>query len=626
MCGIVGFITKSMRASDLSDNLEAALDEIDYRGPDGKGTYYYNQVGLGHVRLSIIDLTNSGAQPMMDESNNYVIIYNGELYNYKHIRDKLQRAGVVFYSHSDTEVILQAYKMWGVELFKSLNGMFSFAILDKSSGSLVIARDRFGIKPLHIYFGEEGIFFGSEIKSIITLTKKIFPLNENVLPEWAYYGSALGDRTFYKDIKKLLPGQFVEINLNDLNVTSAYYWQPESVKPITKKGELSECVVVRNVKCLLKKAVEKQMIADVPVGVFLSGGIDSSAITAFASECSDKRIKTFSVGFDFDKGVNELPKARQVAQKYGTEHHEMIISGYELGDIVQSLVKHHDSPFSDAANIPLMLLGKEVNSDVKVVLQGDGGDELFAGYKRYQTLSHLEWWKLATPFIRLVNYFSPRNVGYYSRQRYLNALSSKSDAQMMGLLLTAEDRQNDPLRIFSDGLRQQLINVDPFKEFSQCDKRFSKHDIVQRMLLTDTQIILPDIFLDKVDRSTMAASIEVRVPFLDNELSEYVLALPSNIKVRNGQKKWLLKRSLEGIVPNEILYGPKTGFSVPYKEWLKEPLEPLFNDLLMTMKNGHNDYLNILEIERMFLEHKTGVRDHGFLLWKVLNFMIWSEK
>lgn len=625
MCGIAGFITKYKEASELSNNLEKALDEINYRGPDDKGTYYFGNVGLGHVRLSIIDLTSSGSQPMLDQSEKYVIIYNGELYNYQLLREKLYDLGVTFKSNSDTEVILESYKAWGDDAFRMFNGMFSFAILNKESNTLIIVRDRFGIKPLHIYNEEQAIYFSSEIKSILCLSEKEFELNKNVLPEWSYYGSALGNRTFYDGIEKILPGQFVEISLNDFQVETSSYWRPEDVKPVLDTSHLTEENVISNVRSLLEKSVESQLVADVPVGVFLSGGIDSSAITAFASKFSNNRIKTFSVGFDFDKGINELPKARQVAKKFGTEHHEMVISGYELGDVVQSLVMHHDSPFSDAANIPLMLLGREVNKDIKVVLQGDGGDELFAGYKRYQTLSRLKWWKMALPFIKLSNRFTPKNKAYFSRERYLNALSSPSDAELMGLLLTAEDRKCDPMRVFSDELKRELIDVDPFLEFSKCSERFSEHDIVQKMLLTDTQIILPDIFLDKVDRSTMAASIEVRVPFLDNELSEYVLSLPSKIKVNNGSKKWLLKKALDGVVPKDILYGPKTGFSVPYKEWLKGPLESLFNDNLLTMKNRNASYLNIIEIQKLYAEHRKGVRDHGFLLWKILNFMIWSN-
>ena len=623
MCGIAGFITKNVNDLEMQKNLESALEEINYRGPDERGTYYYKNVGLGHVRLSIIDLTSSGSQPMLDQDSEFAIIYNGELYNYQILKTKLQSLGVRFKSSSDTEVILESYKQWGEDSFKQFNGMFSFAILNQETGKLVVVRDRFGIKPLHIYCGNEGVFFASEIKSILRLLDRNFEINKNVLPEWSYYGSAFGNRTFYKGIDKVLPGHYFDIDINDLTMKASCYWKPEDVKPTVKKSNLTEDVVIENVKTLLEKAVKNQLVADVPVGVFLSGGIDSSAITAFASQASEKKIKTFSVGFDFDKGINELPKAKQVAKAFGTEHHEMIVSGYELSDVIQSLVRHHDSPFADAANIPLMLLGKEVNNEVKVVLQGDGGDELFAGYKRYQTLSRLKWWRAATPFIKLANKFTPKNISYYSRQRYLNALGSRTDIELMGLLLTAEDRQNDPLRLFSKELRKELVGIDPFKEFSHCDKRFSEHDIVQKMLLTDTQLILPDIFLDKVDRSTMAASIEVRVPFLDNELSEYALSLPSSIKVKNGSKKWLLKKALEGIVPNNILYGPKTGFSVPYKEWLKGPLESIFNDYLMTMANNKSEFLDTKEIRRLYIEHQKGLRDHGFILWKALNFMIW---
>ena len=628
MCGIVGFVLNNSAADLLKDNLCSALSLIQHRGPDDFGEYYHKNVGLGHVRLSIIDLSSAGHQPMVDVDGRFCITYNGEIYNYKELKEELINLGHTFRTDTDTEVIIESYKRYGSDCFTRLNGMFAFAIFDSKYNKLIVVRDRFGIKPLHVSVNSNGIYFSSEIKSMKPLIAEPLVLNKYVLPEWSFYGSALGENTFYKGIKKLQPGHFLEINTETSDVRLLSYWKPEFIKFPSTKNKLNEAIVVSKVKKLLKASVNRQLVGDVPIGVFLSGGIDSSAITAFAAEIYGNKLKTFSVGFDFDKGVNELPKARKVAEKFGTDHQELVISGYQLPDLVESLVYYHDSPFSDAANIPLYLLGQQVKSNVKVVLQGDGGDEIFAGYKRYQTLSQKKKWDYIIPFISFINSFTPRSINHFSRKRYINALSSRDDATLMALLLTAEDKKNNPLRIFSKQLQHDIAKINPFQQFINCNDRFSDKDLVQKMLFTDTQIILPDIFLDKVDRSTMATSIEVRVPFLDNDLTEYVMSLPSEMKVREGQKKYLLKQSLIGLVPDEILFGPKTGFGVPYKFWLKGPLNQLFNDCLYTLENQSCDYFDYHELRNLIRENSQGKRDHGFLLWKTLNFMIWliSEK
>lgn len=624
MCGIVGLVTKvKVDSLILSAKVAKALERISYRGPDDSGIYFAENVVLGHVRLSILDLSAAAHQPMLDSCEQYAIAYNGEVYNFKNLKKSLQTLGHVFHSHSDTEVVLESFKAEGVGAFSKFNGMFAFSLLDRASNKLFIVRDRFGIKPLHYYENDKGLFFGSEIKSVVTLADEIFNVNREVFAEWSYYGSALGENTFYKGIKKLLPGHYLEVDLQTFEISCHSYWLPESLPSLTPKQLGGPRKVVDNVKTLLKRAVERQLVSDVPVGVFLSGGIDSSAITAFAAQHYGKNLKTYSVGFDFSKRGDELPKAKKVAELFGTDHHELKISGYKLADTVELLVHHHDSPFSDAANIPLYLLGQQVRGDVKVILQGDGGDELFAGYKRYQTLVSRRLWRPALPLLVAAHSLLPHNKAFYLRKRYLNALKAKTDAELMALLLTVEDKSCDPCRIFSEGVLRELESVDAFQAFVSCDERFKNKELVQRMLFTDTQVILPDIFLDKVDRSTMASSIEVRVPFLDHELADYVMSLPSSLKMKWGQKKWLLKQALIGLVPDEILFGPKTGFGVPYQYWLKGPLNELFYDKLAELERKGNDFLNAQQIRTLMDEHVSGRREHGFLLWKTLNLMIW---
>ena len=624
MCGIAGIICRKNFSAELyRESLNLALDKINHRGPDGRGIYIKNNIGLGHVRLSIIDLSDAGSQPMISNDENYVISYNGEVYNFKDLKNELMLKDSDYKSTTDTEIILEYFKRNGISSFNKLNGMFAFCLIDQVREKAYLVRDRFGIKPLYYSSNENNIVFASEMKAIKEISN-INQMNEQVLPEWSYFGNALESRTIYKEVHQLLPGHYLEIDTSSLSVKKERYWSPESLNSKKVQSFKDVSKVVRKTQRLLEEAVCNQLVGDVEVGIFLSGGIDSSAITAFAAKNYGKPINTFSVGFDYESGKGELPKASIVAEKFNTNHNELRISGYDVADTIQKMVHHHDSPFSDAANIPLYLLGQEVKDKVKVVLQGDGGDEIFGGYRRYSTLARRSIWK---PFINLISgihkTFLPSNKGFYLRQRYLNALNSLDDAELMALLLTVEDKTSDPLKIFSKELRQRIQNVNPFEAYQNCNSRFITENLVQRMLLTDTQIILPNIFLEKVDRSTMASSIEVRVPFLDNTLTEFIISLPSRLKVKGGDKKWLLKKALEGLLPNEILHSKKTGFGVPYQMWLKGPLSDLFNDKVSDLKAKNCDLFDWKYIDTLKNEDYIGNRDHGFILWKLLNLMIW---
>ena len=621
MCGIVGvFFKKDCLAEDYKDKLNESLHKLAHRGPDGSGVYFDKNIGLGHVRLSIIDLSNAGAQPMVSSGETHVITFNGEVYNFRELSEDLAVENISYKSNTDTEIILEYFKLFGVSAFEKLNGMFAFSVLDKVNGKAYLVRDRFGIKPLYYRTDNDKIVFASEIKGVLTISESE-GLNESALSEWSYYGNPLRGETLHKNIKQLLPGHYIEVDIDTLEFTERRYWCPELLH--RSKPE-SQSEIIKKVNKLVEGAVCRQLVSDVPVGVFLSGGLDSSTITAFAARNYGKPINTFSVGFDFEHGVGELPKAALVAKEFQTNHHELRVSGYDIADTVQKMVYHHDSPFSDAANIPLYLLGQEVKDSVKVVLQGDGGDEIFGGYGRYATLSNRFLWRSFAPCVaKLHKTLGGSSSSFYSRQRYLNALANPNEAELMALLLTVEDKFHSPLNVFSQNLRQRIADVDPFSSYKDCNSRFSDEDMVQRMLFTDTQLILPNIFLEKVDRSTMAASIEVRVPLLDHLLTEYVMQLPSQLKVKHGEKKWLLKKAMENILPDSILYSKKTGFGVPYQLWLKGPLNELFHDKLSQLQARNCDVLNWVYIDRLMNENLTGHRDHSFMLWKVLNLMIW---
>ena len=361
------------------------------------------------------------------------------------------------------------------------------------------------------------------------------------------------------------------------------------------------------------------------MGVFLSGGIDSSAITAIASKYYEGKLATYTAGFDYDKGENELKKARKLASYYGTEHHEMHISGLDIADIVVKMVKSHDMPFSDAANIPLYLMSNQISSTTKVVLQGDGGDELFGGYKRYSTLSYYGLLRNVANLAKNLNRVTSKTSHYYRRERYINALNANTISETFAMLMTEENGKSQPSQIFNKNFQNEIKRFDPFIRYKECQKDFTFSEIIEQMAYIDSSIVLPDIFLEKVDRSTMAASLEARVPFLDNELFEYSMRIPGKEKVSLGRKKYLLKIALEGLVPKEVLYGKKIGFSVPYGYWLRTSLRDLFFDSLDGFNKSYPGLLNNNYILNLYEEHISRKRDRSFILWKILNFILWAK-
>jgi asparagine synthase (glutamine-hydrolysing) len=498
--------------------------------------------------------------------------------------------------------------------------MFAFALFDSHDKTLLIVRDRFGIKPLH-YCREHGTFrFGSEIKSLFAGGLTDRRLLTSALREFLYFGVALGSRTLYKAVDRLLPGHAMLVHTETLELKVwAYYQLPleaEQFTPDDAEARVPE---------LLDASVRRHLISDVPVAVFLSGGIDSSAITAFATKNSPVRLVSYSVGFDIPGGVDELPVARQVAKYFGTDHRELHINIDKVEFVVEKLADAHDVPFGDAANIPLYLLCEQLRGEVKVVLQGDGGDEFFGGYARYKWLRHATALKsFAALFGILPGDVRARVVGPRAK-RVLDAMTEE-DAVMMALLLTEETVDSEPERVLSQEWRELACKSDPFERYVEVGRQIDSHDPVQRMLYTDTQIILPDVFLEKVDRSTMAHGIEVRVPFLDSELTDFVLRLRAPAKLPGGTQKGLLRKSLRGILPDEILNRRKTGFSVPYKEWMRGSLGDKLSGLLDEPEVERSGIFDGREVRRRLTEHRNGRGRHGFLLYKLLTLALWMQR
>tara|TARA_B100000780_G_scaffold254099_1_gene202029 strand:+ start:21654 stop:23525 length:1872 start_codon:yes stop_codon:yes gene_type:complete len=615
MCGITGIFDfrKPITNNSLINSM---TNEIIHRGPDAGETYISNNIALGHRRLSIIDISSEANQPMFSDNDEIVIVYNGEVYNFSEIKEDLLTKGFSFSTTSDTEVVLKAYQEYGVKAFKMFNGMFALAIYDSRINKLFLARDRFGIKPLYYYYENNVFLFASEKKSILKYHNKKLSLDYQAFSEYMWFGNPLGNNTFYKDIKEFQPGSFGTISEDGF--FNEKYFDINSIEESTD----TEDEVVNNIRILLEESVKSQLVSDVPVGIFLSGGIDSSAITAFASKHYNGKIKTYSVGFDYDKGVNELPLAKEISELYNTEHYEVKIDEGDIIEVIEELVKSHDEPFADAANIPLYLMTKKIKGKVKVVLQGDGGDEFFGGYSRYNTLHSINKWNWLSVFLPIMSFFRFANPKIYRIQRFINAISKKQDYLRNALLLTMDSEYTKPYSVLTHNIRKKISSFEPFKKYKDIYNSYSSEkDLIQKLFFTDAQIILKDTFLEKVDKSVMANSIEVRVPFIDNKLTEYMLSIPGKLKTKNAVPKYLLKKALEGIVPNKILYGKKKGFGVPYGFWLKTKLENYFIEQIST--DRVSKFFNINEIKRLFKLHKKDKGYYGFLLWKVLIFAVW---
>lgn len=626
MCGISGILTLGADVQPLPAAIERMIDAQHHRGPDARGSYYDRENGcaLGHNRLSIIDLSPTGAQPMSNVGERQIICFNGEVYNFPELRRELESVRS-FAGRSDTEVVLAAYERWGTASFERLNGMFAFALLDRQAQRLFLVRDRLGIKPLYLAKGDGYLVFSSEIGGILASKLVSSTTDLRWLHEYLYFGNTLGSHTFYEAIEQLPPGCYLEVDLATHTLERPRrYW---SVAALVPAAPPREAEAVRTTRHLLDSAIKRQLTSDVPVGAFLSGGIDSSAVVALASKHYGGKLRTYTVGFDYIGDGEELPQARRVAQLCGTEHHELHVSGRNIEDVIERMADAHGQPFADPANLPLFQLCQALGGKTKVILQGDGGDELFGGYRRYVYQRTPAFWG---PFAKaaqmgLAGLRGRCGKRAFGAHRFFHALARDDEAQRMGLLLTVEGPLNPPTAILNVELRAEIAAQDPLARYSEVLHALPPGPELQRMLHADLEILLPDIFLPKVDRSTMATSTEVRVPFLDFELVDYVAALPSSLKVGIGQRKKLLRKVLSDIVPRDILNAPKKGFGVPIAAWLAGPLRDFAQGRILAQA-GPGNWFDAAAVTCLFDDHASGRRDHAQLLWKALQLALWRER
>lgn len=621
MCGLTGLLIREECKTllEVQEVIQGMTRTLTSRGPDAFGHILHSPIAFGHRRLSILELSDAGAQPMRIGIDSPILTYNGEVYNFRDLRTELEAMGCTFRGHSDTEVILQVYIHWGLSGLKRLEGIFALALWDSQQQRLVLMRDRFGVKPL--FYGESsyGLAFGSEIKAVIAASGVDTSLDDQSLSEYLWYGTPHGERTFYKGVRAIEPGHWLIIE-NGKRRLEAWWqieeWLTHTIPPANTPEEGA-----RQVRDVLDQSVKRQLVADVPVGVFLSGGVDSSAIAASAIHTGAKGLRSYTAGFDFDRGVNELPKAAQVAKHLGLNHHELQISGNDLSEVLLTLAQAHDEPFADAANIPLYLMCRRLAGEIKVVLQGDGGDELFAGYRRYAILRNTHWWRLwpqtLSPLIRASGHLGQRFA------RMADSVGNPDPAMRMAFLLTLETLHRPPEAVFlSERQRELTETTDPFLAYRKAAERFHDYEPVQQMLLTDLTVQLPCQFLTKVDRATMAAGIEARVPLLDEQLARLAINLPSTWKTKGTEKKVILRQSQRERLPNNILDGPKTGFGVPYDYWLRSSLYDFARERLLDDTYLQYFHLDRVVLERMLVQHREKSAGQGFMLWKLLQMAL----
>jgi asparagine synthase (glutamine-hydrolysing) len=619
MCGIAGFVDGFVTATREGDEalVRAMCGVIRHRGPDDEGVHVEAGVGLGMRRLSIIDLS-TGHQPMRNEDGTVVVVFNGEIYNYRELRRELESHGHAFYTSSDTETIVHAYEQWGEDAFARLRGMFGIALWDRTTRTLLLARDRAGIKPLHYVTHDGRLYFGSEIKSLLTAGAAPRELDPTALDHYLSFLYAPRDRAMFKGVHKLPPGHL--LRWHDGRAEVRQYWSIADRE--TFAG--SETEAARELRRVLADAVRSHMISDVPLGAFLSGGVDSSIVVGLMAHASARPVKTFSIGFD-EPQFDELEYARVVSRHFGTEHHEFIVRPDGVG-ILDRLIDHFDEPFADSSAIPTWYVSEVARRHVTVVLSGDGGDELFGGYDRYLPHPAVERFdKLPLPGKRKVAaVIWPLMPHGASGKGLLRRVARSDDGRFLDSI--AQLQSDEKRALYTPDLRRRLGGFDAEAFLGSHFARFASLGAQSRMMRFDFETYLPDDVLTKVDRMSMAQSIESRVPLLDNEVIDLAASLPSSLKIVNGRRKHILKEAVRDLLPASILDRKKQGFGVPLGVWFRGELAGLFSDVLDSPRTRQRGYFEPAFVNRLVTEHRTGRRDHTLRLWQLLVFELWHRQ
>ena len=639
MCGLVGF--RSIKYNyEFSEELDRAVSCLTHRGPDDSGLFFDPKagVGLGHRRLSVIDLSTAGHQPMT--SNDVSIIYNGEIYNFKEIRKTLEEFGHKFKSNTDTEVILKSYLEWGVDCLNKFIGMFAFAIWDGRKKRLFLARDRIGIKPLYYHFGNGTFLFASELKALMAFSIFKRDIDADSIPLFLHYLYIPAPKTIFKNTFKLLPGHFLTYD-NNTTIKINSYWQYPDVKGEPSNLDLNEEEKLQQLDDILTQAVSDRMISDVPLGALLSGGIDSSIVVALMQKVNSSPVRTFSIGFK-EEGYNEAKWAAKVARHLGTYHTELYVTPKEAIDVIPMLPGIYDEPFADSSAIPTFLVSKLTRSYVTVALSGDGGDEQFSGYVRYwSTKSAVKGLRYIPVTVRRfisdllqsipLNWIEGCYLPFreFFPQQYRVANFPDKWQKLTGMIsrtLISELYRMTICYWSKEELLSLIGKQVPESQFENTFKETEGQQIISRLMRVDQKTYLPDAMLTKVDRASMAASLEVRVPLLDHRVMECTASLPENLKYRNGTGKYILKKLLAKYVPGELFERPKMGFGVPIAHWLRKELKDLLLDYLSSERLKKEGLFDHVIVENKIKEHLSGRVNWQYQLWALLMWEMWREQ
>jgi len=613
MCGITGKIFFSKEKEVSLNELKRMTDVMQHRGPDDEGFFLDENVGLGFRRLSIIDL-KSGHQPLCDNSERYWITFNGEIYNYKELRILLQKKGYFFKTDSDTEVIVNLYAEYKENCLDHLRGMFAFVIWDKKEKELFGARDRFGIKPFYYYMDHEKFVWASELKSISASEDIIKDISLQSLDYYFAYGTTSRDQSIYKQIKKMKPAHFFKFKpFGNERLKLESYWVINFEPDYTKTKDYWKEALYE----VLNESVKIRMTSDVPLGAFLSGGIDSSTVVALMSLNSSSPIKTFSIGFKEEK-YNELQYARLMAEKYNTEHHEFIVEPESI-DLIPKLVKAYDEPFADASAIPTYYVSKLTREHVTVALSGDGGDELFAGYHKYSKMSYLYDKKYNFKLLfSKINKLIPDHLYGKGLTYYLS-----KDKNYIGAYFCLW-KDYERRKVFLPAIRDKL-GIEYSEKIKENMLKSMSGDFISKMQKLDMQTYMVDDILTKVDRASMMNSLEARVPLLDHKLAELSFKIPSNLKMDGINKKFILKETFKKILPEEVISHKKQGFSVPLNKWFNDDLKEYALDTILSSKSLYS-FLEKKHVKQLLDNSQKGVRDYSSKIWSLLIFDEWLKQ
>lgn len=616
MCGISGF--------NWSDPVlgKTLCQILEHRGPDQEGIFSEEGITLGFRRLSIIDLSDQGNQPMGNEDGSVQLVFNGEIYNFLELRKELVLKGHLFRGHSDSEVIVHAYEEWGEDFLSHLQGMFAIGLWDRKKRSLIIARDRLGIKPLYYYFQQGRLAFASEIKSLLLIPEIDRQVNLQALYYYLGYEFVPGPLTMFEGIYKLPPGHYLLFSGGAIEQKA--YWHLNLPDTSLTKGE-----AVTEMRRLLQETVRKHLISDVPLGVFLSGGLDSSTLVALMRQLGVDPLRTFSIGYP-DPSFSELPYAELVAKQFKTDHTVLMIPEVTLKDLEEA-VWHLDEPMTDLSAIPLYLVCREAKKYVTVCLSGEGGDEIFAGYDRFKASKADHYYRLLPTFLREKMIYplieslpdQPQKKGIINvLKRFIEGSHLPLDGGHLRWQYFSSSEQDT--RLFNDRFKKQVA-MDPFAPLRELRSRMPRVNRLDQEIVIDLRFSMPDSVLMKVDKMSMAHALEIRVPFLDHRFVEFVASLPGDWKLKGFRTKAIFREALRGLLPDQIVWRGKQGYSLPIKNWLREGLK----DPLIAVLNESpviREYMNPSYIQQLIREHMARTHNHNHILWALLNLGLWHRR